>query len=739
MGAKKLKTELLFGGKVDGSLAKALKASESKAAQTSKRMSKSMTGSTVDMANSMKGAFKSVLGTAMKVFAVVKSIGKLKDLAKSSMAAAQDQIEVETKLETLLKNVGSITIRGPDAVAEATQRLIKVSDELEKTGVIAGDVSLAGFQQLATFQVNDDTIAKLSGGMMDLLAQQKGLNATQQDAVSIANLVGKAMMGQTGAMSKVGIIFDENQAKILKTGTEAEKAAAMADILAQNVGGVNEALAKTDGGQMKVAENLMGQMEEAFGNFLLPLKSKIMNYMLPMVIDNLGVVQKALDDWLPIAEGIVDTIFAKVGEGFDFLKSVFEEISPDLTELKSAVIEILNNLKEYAPSIGSFAGDALPSILSNIITIAAKAAELVAAFTGWSGFLPTVKAIGIGIGAIKFAKMIRGIKEAVTAFGLLKIAKMQDKAETLILNALCAKDTALKIANTAATMAGTAATAAWNTVCTVAAGVTKAFGAAMSFLTSPIGLVIIAIVAVIAIIVLMVKHWDLVKAKTTMAIQAISAKFTVLSAKVAVIVSAIKARFQEGFNAIRAVVASVIASVNAKINSIRAVFLSIAAALTNFLGKWKSVFNTMKSIVSNVIGSIRAKIQSVTSVFSSLGTKISNIFSKIGKLKDKASSVKVPGYSTGGTVSRPTLAMVGEGKYTETIIPHNDSPRSRSLLATAAKGMGVNLGGGNTYVFSPTIYAQNPENIVEKLEESYERFKAFMEQYRDEEDREVFV
>ena len=50
-------------------------------------------------------------------------------------------------------------------------------------------------------------------------------------------------------------------------------------------------------------------------------------------------------------------------------------------------------------------------------------------------------------------------------------------------------------------------------VCTAATAVTTALGAAFTFLTSPIGLVILAIGAVIAIGVLLYKNWDTVKEK----------------------------------------------------------------------------------------------------------------------------------------------------------------------------------------------------------------------------------
>jgi len=52
----------------------------------------------------------------------------------------------------------------------------------------------------------------------------------------------------------------------------------------------------------------------------------------------------------------------------------------------------------------------------------------------------------------------------------------------------------------------------WSGIAAIATSVTTAFAGAVAFLTSPIGLVVLAIGAVIAIVVLLIKHWDDVKA-----------------------------------------------------------------------------------------------------------------------------------------------------------------------------------------------------------------------------------
>ena len=71
--------------------------------------------------------------------------------------------------------------------------------------------------------------------MNNLLAQQKGLNATQTDAVNIGNLMGKVMQGQTSALTRVGISFTAAQEEVLKYGNEQEKAAMLAQVITDNV------------------------------------------------------------------------------------------------------------------------------------------------------------------------------------------------------------------------------------------------------------------------------------------------------------------------------------------------------------------------------------------------------------------------------------------------------------------------------------------------------------------------
>ena len=123
---------------------------------------------------------------------------------------------------------------------------------------------------VATFLSQTDSISTLLPAMNNLIAQQAGLNATQSDAESVAKMMGKAMQGQVTALSRAGITFSEAEAEVMKFGTEEERAAMLAQIITNNVGDMNAALAKTSSGKQKQLANTIGDIKEQLGKIVQP-------------------------------------------------------------------------------------------------------------------------------------------------------------------------------------------------------------------------------------------------------------------------------------------------------------------------------------------------------------------------------------------------------------------------------------------------------------------------------------
>lgn len=192
----------------------------------------------------------------------------------------QVQADAENKLIEIYK-----TRMGVDK--KAAKSTMAVATALQKQGVIGDEVTLSGAQQLATYAKMPKTVNTLLPAMNNLLVQQKGYNASAEDAQGIANLFGKAMMGQVGALKRVGISFSDAQAEILKTGTEEEKAAVLAEVVTQNVGNMNEEFAKTDAGKIAQAKNTLGDLGEKLGALLLPALGKFADYLSKNVLPKL--------------------------------------------------------------------------------------------------------------------------------------------------------------------------------------------------------------------------------------------------------------------------------------------------------------------------------------------------------------------------------------------------------------------------------------------------------------------
>lgn len=218
----------------------------------------SVSGTAAKASAGMSKAFKAV-GLAL---AGAFSVAKMTQFGKACIEAYNVQSQAELKLETIMKQrMGSSDkeIQKTKDLASAQQRLGVVGDELQ----------LSGAQQLSTFLSSEKALDSLIPAMNNLAVQQNGVNVTSENMVSIGNMMGKVMQGQTSALRRVGITFTEAQEKALKYGTEEEKAAVLAQVITDNVGEMNKKFAETDAGKIQQAKNLFGDLQEMIGGKLI--------------------------------------------------------------------------------------------------------------------------------------------------------------------------------------------------------------------------------------------------------------------------------------------------------------------------------------------------------------------------------------------------------------------------------------------------------------------------------------
>lgn len=232
----------------------------------SKKASKSM-GSMMSAINRSTSKLNSAISGMNKVIGaagIAVSLAGVVSAAKNAAAAFNEVQENNAALAQVMKNTMGAT-------REQWRSVLDLADAQQRLGVIDAEVTKAGAVELATYLGLSDSLEKLLPVMNDMLAQQYGMAASSENAANIATMLGKVMNGQTGALSRYGYSFTAAQEAILKYGDEAQRAAVLAQVVEESVGGMNQALAQTPAGRLQQVKFALGDIQEQFGKAVMTI------------------------------------------------------------------------------------------------------------------------------------------------------------------------------------------------------------------------------------------------------------------------------------------------------------------------------------------------------------------------------------------------------------------------------------------------------------------------------------
>lgn len=533
-------------------------------------------------------------------------------------------------------------------------------------------------------------------------------------------------------------------------------------------------------GLSRLGEFTWTALQGFYERFLVPVGSWVLGTGLPRFIDALndGLMKVDFDKINKSLDRLWDALapFAiNIGEGLLwFWENVLvpfgtwtaSEVVPRFLDTLSISIQIVNAVIEaLKPTFQWFWDNVLVPLASWVAGTFLDAWDginvALTTFSDWCSKNPgTIQEITIAVGAffaawkgielLSFIQQSGGVigdlKRIATALFGVTAAKLKDKAETLYLNAIYAKEfvanlvkttaglakqaaqfvieTAAKVASTAATVAQTAATVAWNTVCALATAATTALGAAFTFLTSPIGLVVIAIGALIAACVLICQNWDAIKEKAVEVWQGICDTF-----------SGIGSWFQERWSDVQNVFSGVGSWFNGIFSSAYDLIKSGWSGVTDFFGgvwngiknafgsvsdwfkntftqAWEGVKNvfstggeifagitdgiasTFKTVVNGIIGGINKVIAIPFNSINGMLNKIRNasflgVSPFKGFWKENPLSVpQIPLLAQGGYVkaNAPQLAMIGDNRHQGEVVAPEDKLKEMALEAVRMAG-----------------------------------------------------
>lgn len=318
--------------------------------------------------NAAKGMATVVSGAATAAAAYLVNFGR------QSVDAALKAGEVTAKFQQVAKN--------NNWTDEEQKSLLSLNKTLGQTGVISGGTLKAAQAQLGTFALTADQVKTLTPALADMIANNKGYNATAQDGVQIANLLGKVMTGSATALSKYGVTMTDAQKKVLQEGSASEKAAMAAQVLEANFGGINKALAQTPQGKMTILQHEIAGLKTSVGNDLIAA---------------FGGVGGAVIKMVQAVEPLITALFDKIAQ-------LAQKIGPPLEKVFGAVADKIGKI-----DFNGFAGQ-----LSGLSGPIAAVTGLLGA-AGLGGALSGLKGVPVIGGLLsKFGGVLSGLGGPIT-------------------------------------------------------------------------------------------------------------------------------------------------------------------------------------------------------------------------------------------------------------------------------------------------------------------------------------
>jgi phage-related protein len=504
--------------------------------------------------NAAKGMATVVSGAATAAAAYLVNFGR------QSVDAALKAGEVTAKFQQVAKN--------NNWTEEEQKSLLSLNKTLGQTGVISGGTLKAAQAQLGTFALTADQVKTLTPALADMIANNKGYNATAQDGVQIANLLGKVMTGSATALSKYGVTMTDAQKKTLQEGTAQEKAAMAAQVLEANFGGINKALAETPQGKMTILQHEIAGLKTSVGNDLIAA---------------FGGVGGAVIKMVQAVEPLITAFFDKVA-------ALAEKIGPPLEKVFGGIADKISKIN-FSGFMGQLSGLSGPIAA---VTGLLGAAGLGGALSGLSG-VPVIGGL-----LSKFGGVLSGLGGPITLVigalaGLIATSpQLRSEFGTMLKNVFVSLQQAFQMLQPS--------------IQTLMTALSQLAAAVMPVITNLVGQIIPLLTPIISTLV-------------GALVPAIQGILTVVTTVIQAITPAIQG--------VQPVVTAVVAAITAVIQALMPVISQISSLITDVVAAITPVIQGLQPLVTTVVQAITSVIQALVPVIQALAPLVSTIISAI--------------------------------------------------------------------------------------------------------------
>lgn len=320
-------------------------------------------GDKAQVAAAKTKAATSSLGGLTSAFGGLIAGASVVQFFRASTNAAIEQEDAVNKLNTALKIQGNFT-------QAASRELQEYASQLQATTRF-GDETILGTQALlASFGIQGEELKKTTQATLDLAT------ATGTDLNAAALLLAKAFKGETGSLSRYGIILDESTPK-------SEKFAAAVAEINKNFGGSAQADVKTFGGGLQQLKNQLGDIQEEIGIGLIPALRNIgsgtqdslpflTNFGLALsgivgtaitgIKSVVDILAGAVDTAVTLVVGAADNIRLTISGLIDIIRAL---LSGNFDAAKAGVADLVRSVGESAQKTRADVGEAIGGIVED--------------------------------------------------------------------------------------------------------------------------------------------------------------------------------------------------------------------------------------------------------------------------------------------------------------------------------------------------------------------------------------
>lgn len=291
-------------------------------------------GDEMDNASGKALKFGDVLKANLLSDAIIDGIKNIANAVKEFAGTLNEWADGYREMEVYERQFESNLKNTANASDEQIASLKQLAKQKERTGVVSAKAITSAYQELATYVESADAVEGMTDALVDMAAQQYGVDATEESVRNLATTLGKALAnGDYSGLTRLGYGFDETQQKIMKYGDELERVAVLNDVIESSIGGMNEALAQTDEGKLFAYAQAFDDAKESIGEVVSQLEIAFLEEIFPYV-------QEFLDGVVTWVDENKDTMMEMVGQIVEWLTS--EETQNFFAECGQLVLDLVS-------------------------------------------------------------------------------------------------------------------------------------------------------------------------------------------------------------------------------------------------------------------------------------------------------------------------------------------------------------------------------------------------------------